>query len=308
MSASGRGDVLARGSLMSSSMTRRTALKRSLAAAPVVLSWRAWAAPGQDVNTALAELESRHGGRLGVAALDVRSGTRTERRADERFAMCSTFKLLAAALVLARVDRGDERLDRRVVFAANDVVTYSPATEKRVGAPGMTVEELCEALLTLSDNTAANLLLASFGGPAALTAYVRSIGDAVTRLDRIEPEVNEVTPGDPRDTTTPAAMLENLRRLVLGDALSPASRSRLIAWLVANTTGKARLRAGLPGSWRVGDRTGSGTHATTNDVAVAWPPDRPPLLLSVYYSESSASADQRNAVLADVARLVAPTL
>lgn len=268
------------------------------------MSWPAWATLDVDANTALAQLESRYGGRLGVAALDLETGTRTGRRADERFAMCSTFKTLAAALVLARVDRGEERLVRRVVFADDELVTYSPITEKRVGPPGMTVAELCEAALTLSDNTAANLMLASFGGPAALTAYARSIGDTVTRLDRIEPELNEATPGDPRDTTTPAAMLENLRQFVLGNALSPESRSRLTSWLVANRTGDARLRAGLPKDWRVGDKTGSGNHAVTNDVAVAWPPGRAPLLLSAYYSESSASADQRNAVLADVARII----
>lgn len=226
---------------MSHAVTRRSALKRSLALAPALLSWRAWVALDTQVDAALAALESRHGGRLGVAMLDVGTGARVSRRADERFPMCSTFKLLAAALVLARVDRGEERLDRTVTFEAADLVTYSPVTEKRVGQAGMTLAELCEAALTLSDNTAANLLLASFGGPSALTSYVRALGDAVTRLDRIEPHLNEATPGDVRDTTTPAAMLENVRRLVLGEALSADSRSRLAAWLVANKTGDARL-------------------------------------------------------------------
>jgi beta-lactamase class A len=169
----------------------------------------------------------------------------------------------------------------------------------------MTLAELCEAALTVSDNTAANALLASFGGPPALTSYARSLGDTVTRLDRAEPDLNEATPGDPRDTTTPAAMLGNLHRLVLGDALAPGSRARLTSWLAANTTGSARIRAGLPKEWRVGDKTGSGNHAVANDVAVAWPPGRAPLLLSVYYAESSASADQRNAVIAEAARIVA---
>lgn len=285
-------------------ITRRTALTRSLAVVPALVSWPAWPVPDGDVTAALAALEHRHGGRLGVAALDLASGTRTERRGDERFPMCSTFKLLAAALVLARVDRGQERLDRRVTLDAEELVPYSPATEKRVGPAGMTIAELCEAAITLSDNTAANLMLASFGGPRSLTAYVRSLGDTVTRLDRIEPDLNEATPGDPRDTTTPAAMLRTVRQLVLGDALSKESRSQLTTWLVANTTGDARLRAGLPKNWRVGDKTGSGNHGTTNDVAVAWPPDRAPLMLSVYYSGSPAPAEQRNAVLADVARLI----
>jgi beta-lactamase class A len=266
-------------------------------------------AAGQTLDapaSALAQLEARHGGRLGVAALDLETGRRTGYRADERFAMCSTFKALAAALVLARVDRGEERLDRRIVFSADQLVPYSPVTDKRVGPPGVSVGELCEAAITISDNTAANLLLASFGGPEAVTAFARRLGDTSTRLDRIEPDLNEATPGDPRDTTTPAAMLENLRRLVLGDVLSPESRGLLAGWLVANKTGGARLRAGLPPTWRVGDKTGTGNHGATNDVAIAWPPDRSPLLLSVYYAESLATADQRNAVIADVARAIVP--
>jgi beta-lactamase class A len=288
-------------------ITRRTALRNVLAAASSLVAGRAHAVdPAADA--ALAALESRYGGRLGVASLSVGTGAATSRRADERFPMCSTFKTAAVALVLTRVDQGEERLDRRVVFNAGDVVTYSPVTERRVGPPGMTVAELCEAAMTLSDNTAANLLLASFGGPAALTGYLRSIGDTTTRLDRLEPELNEAAPGDPRDTTTPAAMLETFRRLVLGDALSAESRSRLTSWLVANRTGDARIRAGLPKGWRVGDKTGSGNHGVTNDVAIVWPPTRPPLLLAVYYAGSSASADQRNAVVAQVARVVAASI
>jgi beta-lactamase class A len=200
---------------------------------------------------------------------------------------------------------GEEQLDRRIALAAADLVTHSPVTEKHVGPQGMTLAELCEAALTVSDNTAANALLASFGGPLALTSYARSLGDTVTRFDRAEPGLNEATPGDPRDTTTPAAMLGNLHRLVLGDALAPGSRARLTSWLVADTTGNARIRAGLPKAWRVGDKTGGGNHAVANDVAVAWPPGRAPLLLSVYYAESSASVDQRNAVIAEAARIVA---
>jgi beta-lactamase class A len=254
-----------------------------------------------------AKLEAASGGRLGVAVLDMHTGARSGHRADERFAMASTFKFLAAAHVLARVDREQERLDRRITFTEKDLVPYSPVTKKHVGATGMTVAELCDATMTLSDNTAANLLLASFGGPAGFTAYVRSLGDDVSRLDRIEPELNEAAPGDPRDTTTPAAMLENVRKLVLGDALSRSSREQLIAWFVANKTGDKRLRAGLPKTWRVGDKTGSGTNGA-NDIAVAWPPGRAPILLSVYLTESRVSDDERNAVLAAVARIVAASV
>jgi beta-lactamase class A len=222
--------------------------------------------------------------------------------------MCSTFKLLAGAAILARVDSGKETLQRRIRFDASDLVTYSPATEKRTGEPGMTLAELCEAAITLSDNTAANLLLEALGGPAGLTAYARSLGDSVTRLDRIEPELNEATPGDERDTTTPAAMAANLNALILGDALSSASRKRLADWMIANKTGDARLRAGLPKDWRVGDKTGSGNRGTTNDIGLAWPPKQPPIIIAAYLTETTAPSEQRNAALASVARAIASGL
>ena len=253
----------------------------------------------------LAALERRYGGRLGVAILDARSGRRINHRGEERFPMCSTFKWLAAALVLSRVDRGVERLDRRIVFGRDALVTHSPVTEQHVGKPGMTLAALCHAAITLSDNTAANLLLASFGGPAGLTAFARSLGDTRTRLDRIETALNEAIPGDPRDTTTPAMMLADMRVLLLGDALSAASRRQLIDWLVANKTGDERLRAGFPPDWRVGDKTGTSNNGITNDVAIAWPPGRSPLLVAAYYDSRDATTEQRNAVLADVGRIVA---
>nr|6TY6_A Chain A, Beta lactamase (GNCA4-2) [synthetic construct]6TY6_B Chain B, Beta lactamase (GNCA4-2) [synthetic construct]6TY6_C Chain C, Beta lactamase (GNCA4-2) [synthetic construct] len=251
----------------------------------------------------LAELEKRSGGRLGVAVLDTATGRRFGYRGDERFPMCSTFKALLAAAVLARVDQGKENLDRRITYGKEDLVDYSPVTEKHVG-DGMTVAELCEAAITYSDNTAANLLLEALGGPAALTAFLRSIGDNVTRLDRWEPELNTAAPGDPRDTTTPAAMAATLRTLLLGDVLSPASRQQLVDWLIANKTGDKRLRAGLPADDRVGDKTGTGEHGTTNDIAVVWPPNRAPIFLAVYLTESQVDADARDAVIAEVARLV----
>ena len=296
---------------MTTSMTRRTVLVGSLLAVPAFAPLQALAREpagqpaGEDATARLAALERRHGGRLGVAMLDVATGKRVEHRADERFAMCSTFKFLASALVLSRVDRNEERLDRRITFSKQDLVVWSPVTEKHVGGSGMTVAELCEAAITLSDNTAANLQLASFGGPAGLTAYIRSLGDNQTRLDRIEPDLNEATPGDPRDTTTPAAMLETMRKLLFGDALSESSREQLVAWLVANKTGDKRLRAGLPKGWRVGDKTGSGMNGVANDIAVVWPPERGPIIVTAYFAESSASGEQRDAILAEVGRIAA---
>ncbi|MGP0093305.1 MAG: class A beta-lactamase [Xanthobacteraceae bacterium] len=252
-----------------------------------------------------ARIETESGGRLGVAVLDTLSGARSAHRGDERFPLCSTFKLLAAGAILARVNAGKERLDRRIRFEARDIVVYSPITKDRVGGEGMSLAEICEAAMTVSDNTAGNLLLATLDGPNGLTAYARSLGDAVTQLDRIEPDLNEAAPGDPRDTTSPAAMLADLRALILCNALSPASKEQLTRWLVGNKTGDTRLRAGLPTGWRVGDKTGSGEHGTTNDVGIIWPPGRPPLLVAIYLTETSKSGEQRNATLAAVGRAVA---
>jgi beta-lactamase class A len=247
----------------------------------------------------LDKIEIESGGRLGVAVLDTLSGERGGRRVDERFPMCSTFKLL---------DAERERLDRRIRFEASDVVVNSPATKDRHGGAGMSLAEVCEAAMTVSDNTAGNLLLANLGGPAGLTAYARSLGDTETRLDRIEPDLNEAIPGDPRDTTTPVAMLANLHALAVGNALSAKSRDQLVRWLVGNKTGDTRLRAGLPAGWPVGDKTGAGESGTTNDVGVVWPPDRAPVIVSAYLTGTSATGERRNATLAAVGRAVASAL
>jgi beta-lactamase class A len=285
-------------------ISRRELLVASVLAGPVL--WRARVGADAwetELRDGLAALEKRHGGRLGVAVLDTATGRQVAQRGDERFALCSTFKCLAAAFVLARVDRRQESLSRRIAYSKDDLVAYSPVTETHAGE-SMTVAALCEAAVTLSDNTAGNLLLDSFGGPAALTAYLRSLGDDVTRLDRRETALNEATPGDPRDTTTPAAMVAVLRATVLGTALSDTSREQLTRWLVATKTGDAKLRAGVPAGWRVGDKTGMGGHNATNDVAVIWPPNTAPLIVAAYYAEAPAPVEQRNAVLADVGRLV----
>ena len=289
-------------------MHRRAFLMGSLAAGVMLASrpLRAGtllAQPGQLEQ--LAALERSHGGRLGVAILDTATGRRINHRGEERFPMCSTFKWLAAAEVLSRVDRGTESLARRIEFTPADLVPYSPVTSKHVGAPGMTLAGICEAAITLSDNTAGNLLLDSMGGPAGLTAFARSLGDRYTRLDRREPELNEAIPGDPRDTTTPAAMLHDMHALLVGAALSQASRAQLVEWMVATSTGDARLRAGLPDGWRVGDKTGTSNNGVANDVAIAWPPGRAPLLVTAYHAEAVTDGDTRNAVLAGVGRIAA---
>jgi beta-lactamase class A len=261
------------------------------------------AANANDAEAKLAALEQRHGGRLGVAVLDTGTGQRVGYRDGERFLLCSTFKLLLAAAVLDRVDHGKEHLDRRLIFGKDALLEYAPATQQHVGPPGMTMAELCQAAVALSDNTAANVLLAHLGGPSAVTAYARQLGDTFTRLDRIEPELNRPTPDGLSDTTTPHAMLGDLQKLVLGAALSDASSKQLIAWLCETSTGKNLLRAGVPSDWRIGEKTGSG-NTQRNDVAIMWPPKRQPLLVAAYYENTQASDDQRALVLAEVGRIV----
>lgn len=291
-------------------ISRRTLLGASLLAIPALYSLTSRAADAvpsanASIEQRLAELERRHGGRLGVAILDTGTQRLITHRGDERFAMCSTFKALAVAHVLARVDRKEEDLSRLIVYGKEQLVPYSPTTEKHTGEGGLSVGSICEAAVTLSDNTAANLLLDSSGGPQGLTDWLRLTGDQVTRLDRREPDLNENRPGDLQDTTTPIAMAQTLRTLIFTEVLSDPSRDQLIAWLVSNTTGDQKLRAGLPKRWRVGDKTGSGANNASNDVAVIWPTDRAPLIVTVYYTDSKATGEQINAVIAEVGRLVA---
>jgi beta-lactamase class A len=256
----------------------------------------------------ILDAEARLKARLGVAILDTETGRRWQHRADERFPMCSTFKGLAGAAVLALVDGGREDLGRRIVFQEDELVTYSPVTKDRIGGAGMTIGELCEATITTSDNTAGNLVLRVIGGPDGLTRFLRSTGDAVTRLDRWETALNEARPGDPRDTTTPAAMTDTMGRLVLGDVLSASSRDRLTAWLVGNTVSGPKLKAGLPHEWRVADRTGGGGFGTNNVTGLVWPPGSRPILVSIFITETVAPAAESNAAMADLARTLHTTL
>jgi beta-lactamase class A len=229
----------------------------------------------------LAALEKQSGARVGVAALDTGSGKRIAWRAEERFVMCSTFKLSLAAAILAKADRGREALARPIPIGPDVPLGASPATRKNVGKD-MTIAQLCEAAVIFSDNGAANTLLKALGGPQALTAYWRSIGDRITRLDDFEPKLN--IPDGERSTTTPNAMLGNLKALLLGDVLSPASRNRLLAWMRASTTGASRLHAGLPADWKWGDKTGTSAeqYGLINDIGIATPPGRNPILMVAY--------------------------
>jgi beta-lactamase class A len=221
--------------------------------------------------------------------------------------MCSTFKWMLAAAVLARVDAGGERLDRVIRYGPKDLLGNAPVARANLARGGLPVGELAAAAVEVSDNTAANLLLASVGGPQGLTRWLRSIGDGVTRLDRYEPELNSAIAGDPRDTATPEQEVATLRKILLGQVLAEASRERLLGWMRAVKTGGTRLRAGLPAGWTVADKTGTSAtdRGVANDVAVVWPPGRAPILIAAFLVAPSAAPDARDATLAEAARTVA---
>ncbi|OYT93181.1 MAG: class A beta-lactamase [Burkholderiales bacterium PBB3] len=285
---------------------------------PVTLHANAWAASAKESGGAapasyppLAALEKKVGGRLGVAILNTASGATVGHRLDERFGMCSTFKLPLAAAILRKADQGTLRLDQWVPYTQADMVSHAPVTQANLHKGGMTVGALAEAAQTTSDNPAANLLLGLIGGPAGFTALMREAGDTITRLDRLEPHMNAVGHADPRDTTTPAAMAANTARMLLGDWLSAGSRATLIDWMVATGTGAKRLRAGFPAHWRAGDKTGTGMSPGLmdkyNDIAIAWPPGKAPLIVTAYYETAKSYGgkmrDEDQAVLAEVGRI-----
>jgi beta-lactamase class A len=252
----------------------------------------------------IVRIEQRTAARIGVVALDAKSNRRLQCRENERFPMCSTFKLLAVAAVLQRMDAGKEKLDRFVSYGEKDLLEYAPVTRQHVHEGGMTLGALCQAAIEESDNTAANLVLQTIDGPAGVTKFASSFGDHVTRLDRNEPDLNDFRAGDDRDTTSPAAICEDLRRLLLTEVLSQESRNRLNHWLESSQTGAAMIRASIPPGWRVGDKTGRSRSGATNDVAVIYPPDGAPIFVAIYVLDASTSEEQRSAALSTVARFV----
>jgi beta-lactamase class A len=278
-------------------------------AAAVAAAPAARAKPMIDLDARkLADLERKSGGRLGVCILDTASGRRLGHCLDERFAMCSTFKTPLAAAILQRADQGKLSLDAVVPYTKADMVMHAPVTEANLDKGGMTIRALAEAAQKQSDNPAANLLLKQIGGPEGFTQFFRGIGDKVTRLDRLEPHMNDVKADDERDTTSPAAMAATMVKILTGDVLTPASRDLLIGWMIDTKTGSKRIRAGLPADWRAGDKTGTSNDGKYNDIAIAWPPNRAPLIVTAYYN-AAASSDEINdkdqAVLAEVGRIAA---
>ncbi|MER6627699.1 class A beta-lactamase [Streptomyces sp. NPDC000987] len=292
-------------------MTRRTLLAAGTAtAAGLLTSAPAHAAAPDRVHAAdarLRELERQHGARLGVFGRNVRTGRTVGHRADELFPVCSLFKTLAAAAVLRDLDRHGEVLARRIHYTEADLVDGSDVTREHL-AGGMTVAELADAAIRFSDNTAGNLLLRELGGPTAITRFARSLGDPVTRLDRWETELNSAEPWRRTDTTSPRAIGRTYARLVLGDALNGPDRALLTHWLLNNTTGGNRLRAGLPASWTVADKTGAGSYGADNDAGIAWTPDGAPVVLAVQVTKPDRDAAWDHALIAETATVLARAL
>ncbi|MER5375850.1 class A beta-lactamase [Streptomyces sp. NPDC002553] len=291
---------------LASALSRRTLLAAGAATATGLVTG-APARASDGVTGGLRALEEQYGARLGVYAHNVRTGETVRHRADTLFPICSLFKTLAAAAVLRDLDRGGEVLSRRIHYTAADLVEHSDVTKEHL-ATGMTIAELCEAAICWSDNTAGNLLLRELGGPTAITRFARSLGDPVTRLDRWETELNSGEPWRISDTTSPRAIGRTYARLVLGDALSRPDRALLTDWLLHNKTSDTRLRAGLPSSWAVADKTGGGSYGTNNNVGIAWTEDGTPLVLSLMSRKFDQDAASENKLIADTARLLADAL
>jgi beta-lactamase class A len=294
---------------MNYSRNRRNLLL-AMVALPIATVWTACARQRDAAAVAqeqLTQLERTLAGRIGVFAMNTANGAQLSYRADEYFPMCSTFKILLTSAILKRSTSIGGLMQERIKYQQRDLVTYSPITKDHV-ADGMTVTALCAAAMQYSDNTASNLLIQRLGGPEAVTAFARSIGDREFRLDRWETALNSAIPGDRRDTSTPKAMGQSLQRLALGDALGPLLQVQLQDWLQGNTTGAARIRAGVPADWQVGDKTGTGDYGTTNDVALVWPPQRPPIVIAIYSTQADKAAKARNAVVAAAARIVVDRL
>lgn len=257
------------------------------------------------INAAMAKLEQQFGGHIGMVAIDTGSGKRIGFRADERFPMCSSFKMVLAAAVLKKSVDTPGLMQKKIAISAADMLQHAPITTKHLGGT-LPVEALCEAAVSYSDNPAANLLLKEISGPAGLTAFARSIGDKELRSDRYELELNAAVPGDLRDTTTPAAMAGTVQALVLGKALPPAQQQLLKDWMLRNTTGDAKIRAGVPAKWVVAEKTGNcGRYGASNDSGVLYPPGRAPIVLAIYTSRPRQEDQGSDAIIAAVAKLVA---
>lgn len=255
-------------------------------------------------QTQLAQLEASTGGRLGVAAVDTGNNQRIQYRANEHFPMGCTSKVIGVAAILKKSMTDKQLLQETIKYNKDDLTNWTPITEKHL-AEGMNIKALCSAAISYSDNTAMNLLTKKLGGPAGLNAFARSINDNHFKLDHWWPDEALASPASGEDTTTPAAMEESLRKLVVGNVLAAPQREMLITWLKNNKTGDSRIRAGVPKGWIVGDKTGTGfNYGTTNDIAVIWPPKCNPIVVTMYYSSNDKNAPKREDVIASATRIV----
>jgi beta-lactamase class A len=291
-------------------ITRRDALLAACGAIAGARFARATIGPvAKSPIAAIADYEAASGGHVGLYAENIRTGEKLLWRDEERFVMCSTFKASLAACVLSRVDQGSESLGSRIHYGAADLQHFhAPVAQKNLPKGVLSVYEMCRAAVEQSDNACANLLLARIGGPAVLTAFWRTIGDRLTRLDDYEPLLNETPLGDERNTTTPAAMANTLRVLTLGNVLSPKSRTVLTGWLINCQTGANRLRAGLPREWVIGDKTGNNGHDAAGDIAIAWPAADVPVVICVYTRAGSPTSAQIDTLFASLGKVVAARL
>lgn len=291
---------------------RRHLLKAAATLGALTLLPTSAAPPARKAPADRLRALERGAARLGVCLLDTETGELAGHRLDEHFAFCSTFKLALVAACLREADHDRLDLDEVLPYGKDDLLEWAPVTGEHVDQGGLPIRDLARAAQTLSDGTAANLLVRRLGGPAAVTAKFREMGDTVTRLDRYEPDLGLVLSADLRDTTTPRAMAELVRRITTGELLKPASRALLLDWMVATQTGVHRLRAGTPAGWRIGNKTGTGrTEGTTNkvnDLAIVYPPERRPIVIAAYYDsgEYTPQTERRHeAVLAEVAKIAA---
>jgi len=260
--------------------------------------------PEMKVQNELAQLEASSGGRLGLSAINTGNNQRIQYRAEERFPMGCTSKLMGVAAILKKSMTNKLLLQEKITYKKEDLTNWDPVTEKHL-ADGMTISELCAAAISVSDNTAMNLLAKKIGGPQGLNAFARSIGDDHFKLDHMWPEEAMASPDSLDDSTTPAAMEKSLQKFALGDVLAPSQREKLLIWLKNSNTGDARIRAGVPKNWIVGDKTGTGFYyGTTNDIAIIWPPQCPPIVVAIYYSHNKKQAHKREDIIASATRIV----
>jgi beta-lactamase class A len=285
---------------LAESISRRQWLQAAGAAALMARGSLALAKP-VGATERLEAIRTRIGGRLGVHVLDTHTGQRVRFDDDSRYATASTFKILLAGAVLKRVDHSELSLTQSLAYSEKDLQPTSIVTKARVAEGSLSLQDLCAAIVEVSDNTAANLLLNLVGGPAAVTKFARDLGDEVTHMDRMELELNTNLPGDPRDTTSPRAMVGDMQKLFTGNVLTAPSREKLTTWMIDATRGLDRIRAGIPKSWKAGNKAGTGANGAINDLDILWPPGRKPILVAVYMSESKLGTDALSAAHAEIA-------